>query len=104
MRSSSSRCDLPNAGPVLDALRAATGSVVVPVDGTGRRQYVCARYDAWVVGRAAALLHDGHRSLRELVASVPAGDVVELGGFAEDVLADVDVPADAERLGLRIRR
>lgn len=96
-------CDLPHASPALGALVAAPpAAVVVPVDATGRRQYVCARYGPGVVLQAIELADRGTRALHELVATVPDADVVELTGFAPEVLADVDTAADARRLGIPV--
>jgi molybdopterin-guanine dinucleotide biosynthesis protein A len=98
-------CDLPNAGPVVDALLAAPPcALVVPVDAEGRPQYVCARYDAALVARAGELLAAGERSLRGLAATVRPADRVELVGFPADALADIDTPADARRWGAETPR
>jgi molybdopterin-guanine dinucleotide biosynthesis protein A len=94
-------CDLPYVGPVLDALLAAPRArLVVPVDGDGASQYVCARYDASLVDRAVALVRAGERSLRALAATVDDRDRYELTGLDPDALADIDTPADARRFGL----
>jgi molybdopterin-guanine dinucleotide biosynthesis protein A len=94
-------CDLPNAGPALDAvLGAPEADLVVPVDGEGRGQYVCARYGVELLGRAARLVAAGERSLRALAATVPAGRLVELTDLPADALADIDTPADARRWGV----
>lgn len=95
-------CDLPFAEPALAEVAAAPpAGLVVPVDASGRRQYVCARYGPAVVLRAIELAGTA-RALRELVATVAADDVLELTGFAPDVLADVDTEADARRLGIAV--
>ena len=95
-------CDLPWVAPVLDALIAAPDHVeiVVPVDEDGRRQYVCARYGPRAVAAARALVADGERSLHALVASID--DVLEVGGFASGIFADIDVPDDARRAGIEL--
>lgn len=96
-------CDLPHVEPALAAVATAPPApFVVPVDGAGHRQFVCARYGPALALRAIDLAGSGTRSLRELVATVPDGDVVEVAGFAADVLADVDTGADAERLGIAV--
>lgn len=96
-------CDLPFAEPALAAVVGApSAALVVPVDAGGRRQYVCARYGPGVVLRAIELVGSGSRALYELVATVPAADVLELTGFAPEVLADVDTEADARRLGIPV--
>jgi molybdopterin-guanine dinucleotide biosynthesis protein A len=97
-------CDLPHSGPVLDALLAAPpAALVVPVDGAGQPQYVCARYDTPLVTRGAQLVAAGERSLRALAATVPDGECMELAGLPPDALADIDTPADARRWGIATR-
>ena len=95
-------CDLPWVAPVLDALIAAPAHVeiVVPIDEDGRRQYVCARYGPSAVVAAATLLEGGEQSLHALVTSID--DVLEVGGFAVGVFADIDVPDDARRAGIEL--
>jgi molybdenum cofactor guanylyltransferase len=96
-------CDLPAVAPALVAVvHAPAAPLVVTVDGGARRNYVCARYGPAVALRAIELTGAGGSSLRELVATVPAGDVLELGGFAPEVLADVDTPEDARRWGIAV--
>jgi molybdopterin-guanine dinucleotide biosynthesis protein A len=100
-------CDLLNAGAALDAvLRVpeAEADLVVPVDGAGRGQYVCARYSAELLERAARLVAAGERSLRALAATVAADRLVELTDVPADALADVDTPADARRWGVELPR
>ncbi len=98
-------CDLPNVAPVLDALIAISGDhVVIPVDEHGRRQYVCARYGANALERAAALAATGERSLRALLDAVGPAGVVQLDGFAPRVFADIDTPTDAQRAGIDLHR
>ncbi|MGZ4796688.1 MAG: molybdenum cofactor guanylyltransferase [Acidimicrobiia bacterium] len=98
-------CDLPGVEPVLDALAAAAPApVVVPLDASGRRQYACARLASEVWRRAPALVEQGMTSLRDLLATVADEDVVELGGFAPESLADVDTPDAARRLGIDLPR
>jgi molybdopterin-guanine dinucleotide biosynthesis protein A len=94
-------CDLPHAGPVLDALLAAPpATLVVPLDPGGMPQYVCARYSSSLVDRAVSLVRGGELSLRALVSRVPDHERRELTGLDPDVLADIDTPADARRLGV----
>jgi molybdenum cofactor guanylyltransferase len=97
-------CDLPHARPAVDALVAAPAgaALVVPLDADGRAQYVCARYGADVVARAATLVATGERSLRALVATVPAPQRSELTGLPADALADIDTVADARRWGVEL--
>ena len=99
-------CDLPYAAPVVAALVGAptSAALVVPLDADGRAQYVCARYGAALVARAATLLAAGERSLRALAATVPAPERVELTGLPADALADIDTEADARRLGIQVPR
>ena len=98
-------CDLPHVGPALDALIAAPpAALVVPVDATGRRQYVCARYGPELLDRAPGLVAAGERSLHALVALAPPGSVVELAGLPAEALADVDSVADAQALGIEVPR
>jgi molybdopterin-guanine dinucleotide biosynthesis protein A len=95
-------CDLPHAGPVLDALLAAPpATLVVPLDPGGAPQYVCARYRASLVDRAVALVREGEQSLRALVNTVPDHERCELTGINPDALADIDTPADARRFGVQ---
>lgn len=96
-------CDLPFAEPALAGVATAPpAALVVPVDADGRRQYVCARYGAGVALRAIELAGAGTSALRDLVATVAVAEVVELTGFAPEVLADVDTEADARRLGIAV--
>jgi molybdopterin-guanine dinucleotide biosynthesis protein A len=98
-------CDLPNVGPALDALLvAAPAALVVPVDGSGRAQYTCARYGGELVARARDLVAAGERSLRALAATAHGVDVIEVDGLAPEVLADIDTPADARRWGVQAPR
>jgi len=98
-------CDLPAAAPAVAALAAAPPApVVVPLDADGRRQYACARYGPAMLVRAMDLAARGVLSLRELVETASVADILELDGFAPDVFADVDTPADAERFGIALPR
>ena len=98
-------CDLPNVAPVLHALAASSGDqVVVPLDESGRRQYVCARYGPDALARAAVFAATGEQSLRALFDAIGPSGVVEIDGFAPGVFADIDVPADAQRAGIDLHR
>jgi len=96
-------CDLPFVeAPVLRLLADWAGRpTVIPVVD-GRLQYVCARYGADALERAAAALLAGGRSLRDAAA----GEHDELTEEHWSALgstnpfADVDTPADLRRLGL----
>jgi molybdopterin-guanine dinucleotide biosynthesis protein A len=77
---------------------------VVPVDAAGRPQYLCARYSAAALRRAVLLVGRGRTAMRDLLDDGEAP--VTLAGPAEwqpaagrsDALADIDTPADLERL------
>ncbi len=103
-------CDLPWVESVLDALVAVQLAdnpatvAVVPVDGDGRRQYVCARYGPSALLRASTLIAAGERSLHGLVESFPSDAIVELDGFAAGTFADIDGPDDARAAGIDLRR
>ena len=100
-------CDLPHSEDAVDALVAIAdmpSGAVIPLDADGRRQYVCARYGPDALARAAALIAAGERSLRGMVDAMPAETVVDLAGFATETFADVDVPADAHRMGIDLPR
>lgn len=100
-------CDLPYVEDVLDALVTVAdmpSGAVIPVDSDGRRQYVCARYGPDALIRTATLVAGGERSLRAMVGLLAPETVVDLAGFAPGTFADVDVPADARRLGIDLPR
>ena len=98
-------CDMPFAAPVVGALAAEAGGVtVIPQDGAGRAQYVCARYSAEALREASALVASGATSLRALAAALPRASVRFVTGFDPELLADVDEPADAARIGIRLPR
>jgi molybdopterin-guanine dinucleotide biosynthesis protein A len=96
-------CDLPFiAAPLLRLLVEwpGTGTVIPVVDD--RYQYACARYGAAAFAEARAALRQGNASLRalagtdcEYVGPSAWGAVADARSFA-----DVDSPADLERLGL----
>ncbi len=98
-------CDIPGAAAALDALIAAPASaVVVAVDGEDRHQYVCARYGPAAIEQAITMYAAGERSLRAVVDAFDAHEVLEVRGFAPEVLADIDEPEDARRLGIELHR
>jgi molybdopterin-guanine dinucleotide biosynthesis protein A len=96
-------CDLPFVEPALLRLlveRPGWGTVVPVVDG--RFQYACARYGPAAFDEAQVMLRAGESSLRavagadcEYLTESEWGAVVPARAFA-----DVDTPADWERLGL----
>ena len=103
-------CDLPWVESVLDALVAValddapSPVAVVPVDGDGRRQYVCARYGPSALLRASTLVAAGERSLRGLMGSFPSEVIMDLGGFGAGAFADIDGPDDARAAGIDLHR
>jgi molybdenum cofactor guanylyltransferase len=64
---------------------------VIPRDGTGRAQPLCARYSPTALACAQELLAAGHRSMKALLARVP---VVWIDAGADGVLLDIDTPDD----------
>ena len=96
-------CDLPFVDPPLLQLLVdwpGTGTVVPVVDG--EFQYACARYGPAALDEAAAAARKGVLSLRaiasadcEYLTAEHWGEVATSRAFA-----DVDTPADWERLGL----
>ncbi len=92
-------CDLPFVTEELLARLASwpgTGTIV-PVDGEGVVQPVCARYSRDALDRAKALIAEGERSLRSLLRG---GDVTRLDDVDARDLVDVDTPAEAVRWGI----
>ena len=97
--------DMPFVTPAL--LRLVAGrpgpATVVPRDGDGRPQPLCARYGAGALAVAERLLATGERSLRALLGAVSA-DVgwVEAAEWepvaGPDAFFDLDSPADLDRL------
>jgi molybdopterin-guanine dinucleotide biosynthesis protein A len=75
-----------------------TGTVV-PLDHDGVVQPACARYSMAALGRARDALRSGIRSLRPVLDDPDVTRFVPEDGR---VLVDVDTPADAERLGVRL--
>jgi molybdopterin-guanine dinucleotide biosynthesis protein A len=95
-------CDLPFVGePLLRFLAGQLGTVVPVVDG--REQWLCARYSAAALARAASLVATGERRMEALAAADGAVFLDEDGwGAVAGPLdfADVDTPEDAARLGV----
>ena len=98
--------DLPNVPPVLlELLRDWPGaSTAVPVVD-GHAQLVCARYGADALLSAASLVEGGASSLRALL-DVVTHDLLDERVWGDvataDSFVDVDTPADAARLGIRL--
>jgi molybdopterin-guanine dinucleotide biosynthesis protein A len=97
-------CDLPFVEPQLLRLlveQPGTGSVIPVVDG--RNQYACARYGPDALDAAVVALRAGDTSLRAIAAS--GAEYLDETRWSEvataRTFADVDTPADLERLGLR---
>jgi molybdopterin-guanine dinucleotide biosynthesis protein A len=88
--------DMPRLSPGLLERLAAHPSPrsIVPMAGD-RPQPLCARYAAADLARAPALVADGRRAMRDLLAAI---DPLYVDTDPTD-LADVDTPADLERLG-----
>jgi len=96
-------CDLPFVEAALLQLLVewpGTGTVIPVVDG--RFQYACARYGPAALDEARVAVRHGESSLRaiasadcEYLTASDWGEVITARGFA-----DVDTPADWERLGL----
>lgn len=91
--------DLPGCDARLLTLLAttATEATVVPVDGEGRRQLLCARYAPSALDRAQQAVAAGHRAMRaaldgEAVVELPPARWVPVAGAA--ALDDVDEPGD----------
>ncbi|MGH9124838.1 MAG: formate dehydrogenase accessory sulfurtransferase FdhD [Acidimicrobiales bacterium] len=66
---------------------------VVPRDGSGRAQPVCARYSAAAVVRAQELVAAGELSFMALLSAVPV-TWLDADAATEKALFDVDTPAD----------
>jgi molybdenum cofactor guanylyltransferase len=94
-------CDLPFAGPLLDALLAAPPGLAVAGSAEGRLQPLCARYPrAPALAAAERLLADGELAARGLLAALGAVGVEAEG----DDLLNVNTPADLARARRRARR
>jgi len=100
-------CDLPNVSERLLrflATRPGSGSVVPVVDG--RPQPLCARFSASALDHAALMAAAGWRSLAPLLEHTDVRwlEPSEWSRVADRVeFADVDTPADLDRLGLAAR-
>jgi molybdopterin-guanine dinucleotide biosynthesis protein A len=95
-------CDLLFADELVAQIAAWPGTgTVLPVDGGGVPQPVCARYSAAAIRRARDLLGAGERSLRALVDGLDPADVTRLADVDPRTLVDVDTPDDAARWGVR---
>lgn len=96
--------DMPFVGvELLRLLAARPGPATAVPLAAGRPQPLCARYGPDALGRAPGLLATGERSLKALLASVEVGWVkpAEWEPVAgPHTFADLDTPADLERLGL----
>jgi molybdopterin-guanine dinucleotide biosynthesis protein A len=96
--------DMPHVDHLLLAHLAAHPSEVsvVPVDRAGRLQPLCARYSPAALDCARALAVTGARSMHELLDAVPytvlGQDEWGPVAAAADPFADLDTPADLERL------
>jgi molybdenum cofactor guanylyltransferase len=75
---------------------------VVPVDGFGRPQVLCARYPAATLATAASLVAAGRRAVRVLLEDQEVSwlppEVWEPAAGRADALADLDTAADLMRL------
>ncbi len=97
-------CDLPLVTEaVLRTLARWPGDrSVVPVVA-GRSQPLCARWSSEDLTTASLLVGEGHRSMRSLLDNCVV-ELVDVATWPESVdhraFADVDRPADIERLGL----
>jgi molybdopterin-guanine dinucleotide biosynthesis protein A len=95
-------CDLLFADELVARIAAAPGTgTVVPLDGRGVPQPVCARYSAAAIARARTLLDEGERSLRALLDALDPGDLTRLTDVDPRALVDVDTPDEAQRWGVR---
>jgi molybdopterin-guanine dinucleotide biosynthesis protein A len=98
--------DLPGVDePLLEFLRDWPGEPTAIPAVAGRLQLVCARYGTDALMAAASLVAGGVRSLHELL-DVVDHDVLEEDAWrpvaAAEAFADVDTPADAARLGIKL--
>ena len=79
-----------------------TAGCLVPLDAAGRPQLLCARYTPIALRRAVRLVGEGRRAVRDLlegedVTWLAPADWLPAAG-SPDALADVDTPADLDRL------
>jgi molybdenum cofactor guanylyltransferase len=98
--------DLPAVDDAfLGWLRDRRGEPTTVLRVDGRLQPVCARYGADALLAASSLVAGGVRALHELF-DVVDHDVVEEDEWrvvaSPDTFLDIDTPADAERLGIRL--
>jgi molybdopterin-guanine dinucleotide biosynthesis protein A len=94
-------CDLPFAGPLLDALLAAPPGSCVAAAADGRPQPLCARYPrARALAAAERLLAAGALPARGLLDALGATTVAAEG----DALLNVNTAADLERARMRLGR
>jgi molybdopterin-guanine dinucleotide biosynthesis protein A len=95
-------CDLLFAGDLVTQVATWPGSgTVVPVDGDGVLQPVCARYSAVAIARARELLGAGERSVRALIDGLDGRDLTRVTDVDPHALVDVDTPEEAARWGVR---
>jgi molybdopterin-guanine dinucleotide biosynthesis protein A len=95
-------CDLLFAADLVARVATWPGATtVVPVDGDGILQPVCARYSAAAITRARELLDAGERSLRTLIDGLDASDLARVTDVDPHDLVDVDTPDEAARWGVR---
>jgi molybdopterin-guanine dinucleotide biosynthesis protein A len=95
-------CDLLFAEDLVARVASWPGAgTVVPLDGGGVPQPVCARYSAVAIERARTLLDSGERSLQVQLERLDPGDLTRLGDVDPQALVDVDTPEDAQRWGVR---
>jgi len=88
-------CDLPLAGPLLDALLAAPPGAAVAAAEAGRRQPLCARYPRErALAECDRLLAAGELALTGLLDALGAQVVEDEGGAA---LLNVNTPKDLAR-------
>jgi len=95
--------DMPRvAVPLLDLLaRHPSEESVVPADPEGRLQPLCARYSPAALTCAAELVANGARSMHALLDAIPLTVLIAddwTGVAPADAFADLDTPADLERL------
>jgi molybdenum cofactor guanylyltransferase len=95
-------CDLLFAAELVARVATWPGATtVVPVDGDGALQPVCARYSANAIDAARGLLAAGERSLRALVDGLEPDDLELVTDVDPHDLVDVDTPDEAARWGVR---
>ena len=70
---------------------------VIPHDGAGRAQPLCARYSPSALALARELVAAGHRSMQDLLQRVPIIAAAR-DGDSDNALRDVDTPDDLAAL------